>query len=808
MNPICIRGAKLHNLKSLSIDIPKGQFVVITGVSGSGKSTLAFDLLYQEGRRRYERAIGSSHFSDADHFDEMTGLVPTVAVEQRIIRQSNPRSLVGTRTRLLGLIQLVFSLAGSYRCICGGETDKLRICQDCGHKTEPLPAGNFNFNSPLGMCLRCFGTGRISALSEEQALTDRHFDKWSVLRGTPGKLKDGVMRLAKAYDFEPNGSYFHLSQEAQAAYLKGDLSVGYEGLMPFLRRISVGAEGTGTTICLSCHGSRIGEDARNVTIGGLHISALAEKMLREQAYFWEEVSGPIIDAEPSLSGVLKRVRTQINHLCDVGLSHLSLYRRTPTLSGGELQRLFLASYLESELEGLIYVFDEPTVGLHEREKSRLIKRLKALQNQGNSVIVVEHDLGVIQTADWIIEIGPGAGEEGGRIVYQGDLAGYLYCTDSLITPFLNRSDRAITEGLDEKRQFIPVNDTTPRLAIKHAATHNLKNISVTFPLGVMVGVAGASGSGKSSLISSTLVPLLAKSFESILTEGDQEFGTDEEHVTNNELMHAVLEGYGFIKGVSVVTQSPIGRSKTSTPASYIGIWDGIRNLFANQKEAKELGLTSGDFSFNSTGGCSECNGEGTINKKTREFTFSWPCHVCGGTRYRPEVLDITVSGKTIADILAMPITEAIDFFQNESSISGPLRILKMIGMGYLKLGQPATTISGGEAQRIKLAKELGRRRSRGILYILDEPTTGLSCADVGRLMEVLRNLVDRGNTVLVVEHDLSVLMECDWLIEMGPGGGDEGGLVIAEGSPETLSQLPTSIIGTYFRRLEANDNSY
>lgn len=799
MNPICIRGAKLHNLKSLSIDIPKGRFVVITGVSGSGKSTLAFDLLYREGRRRYDRAVGVSHFLEEDDFDEMTGLVPTVAVEQRIIRQSNPRSLVGTRTRLLSLIQIVFSLAGSYRCICGGETDEQRICHDCGLMSEPLPAENFNFNSPLGMCLRCFGSGKVSTLSEEHALNDRDFDRRSVLRGTPGKLKEGLKRLAKAYDFDPNGSYFNLSDKAQAAYLNGDLSVGHEGLMPFLHRISIGAEGTASSVCPSCHGSRIGQEARDVTIGGLHISALAEKTLKEQAYFWDDVSVRIIDAEPTLLGVLKRIRIQINHLCDVGLSHLSLYRRTPTLSGGELQRLFLTAHLESELEGLIYVFDEPTVGLHEREKNRLIKRLKELQTQGNSVIVVEHDLSVIRAADWIIEIGPGAGEEGGSIVYQGNLVGYLNCMDSLIAPFLGRGYGVIPKGFDGKRHVFTFTDTVPKLTIKHATTHNLKDITVSFPLGIMVGVAGASGSGKSSLISSTLVPLLAKSFGSVIADGDQDADADDEQVTAIESKPAVLEGSRFLKGVSFVTQSPIGRSKTSTPATYIGIWDGIRTLFANQKESKELGLTSGDFSFNSTGGCSECSGEGAIKKETRGFTFVWPCHVCSGTRYCPEVLDITVSGKNIADILKMSIAEAADFFRNDPGIFGPLRILERVGMGYLKLGQSATTISGGEAQRIKLAKELGRSRTGGMLYILDEPTMGLSCVDVGRLMEVLKNLVDLGNTVLVIEHDLSVLMECDWLIEMGPGGGDEGGLVIAEGSPETLTQLPNSIIGSYFR---------
>lgn len=799
MNPISIRGAKLHNLKTISIDIPKGKFVVITGVSGSGKSTLAFDLIYQEGRRRYDRAVGSSQFSEVDCFDELTGLVPTVAVEQRIIRQSNPRSLVGTRTRLLGLMQIVYSLAGSYRCNCGGETDEQRVCNDCGLTAEPLPAESFNFNSPFGMCLRCLGTGQVSIMSVEQALSERNFDKRSVLHGTPGKLKDGVKRLAKAYDFDPAGSFINLSDKAQAAYLYGDLSVGFEGLMPFLHRISIGAEGTVSSVCPSCNGSSIGQEAQYVTIGGLHISALAEKTLKEQAYFWDNVSDNILNVEPSLQGVLKRIQMQINHLCDVGLSHLSLYRRMPTLSGGELQRLFLAAHLESELEGLIYVFDEPTVGLHESEKNRLIKRLQELQAQGNSVIVVEHDLGVIRSADWIIEIGPGAGENGGSIVYQGNYAGYLNCADSLIAPFLNRGDEAAHEEFHRKRQAFIFTDAVPRLKIKHATTHNLKDIDVSFPLGIMVGVAGVSGSGKSSLISSTLAPLLATTFSSVSDDIGQETDEEDEQVIAIESKNAVIEGTSFLNGVSFITQSSIGRSKTSTLASYIGVWDRIRTLFARQTEAKDLGLTAGDFSFNSSGRCSECRGEGIIKKETRGYTFVWTCPACNGTRYRPEVLAITVSGHNIADLLEMSVTEAAVFFRDDSGISGPLRLLEKVGMGYLKLGQSSTTISGGEAQRIKLGKELGRSHTGGILYILDEPTTGLSCVDVERLMEVLRSLVELGNSILVIEHDLSVLWECDWLIEMGPGGGDAGGLVIAEGTPETLALLPNSIIGSYFR---------
>ncbi|MFD1675053.1 excinuclease ABC subunit UvrA [Alicyclobacillus fodiniaquatilis] len=793
MDFVRIQGAVLHNLKHINLDIPKGKFVVITGVSGSGKSTLAFDLLYREGRRRYEQAVGANSVEEKEGFESVTGLVPTVAVEQRIIRQSNPRSLVGTRTGILELMQIVFSLVGQYPCACGGMTDSRRICKACGQQVEPLPNAYFNFNSPLGMCLNCFGTGHVSIITVDRLSQGSRFQQESVWRVSPAKLREGLKRLGKAYGFDPAVSYFDLPSEVQQAYMHGDLTVGYEGLIPFLHRITAGGEGSETTVCLACQGARIGDEARAVTIGGLHISALAGKTLREQALYWNQVSGQLIEADPNISIVLKKIREKINNLHDVGLSHLSLYRKTPTLSGGELQRLFLASYLDSELEGLLYVFDEPTVGLHESEKMLLTKRLKDLLRLGNSVIVVEHDPGIILGADWIIEIGPGAGEEGGRIVYEGDVKGYLTCRGSRLAPFIREYANTKRYSSMDKSQKQKVTDVTPKLTLRHATTHNLKDVSVSIPLGVMVGVSGISGSGKSSLIASTLVPLLERFYNDSIDE------QVDEDVSIDDSVDAELVGAEQLTGVSVITQLSIGRAKTSTPASYIGIWDRIRSLFAQQEHARDSGLTLGDFSFNSTGACAECKGEGVIRKETRGFVFTWPCHVCGGTRYRKEVLEISISGKNIADILAMSVSEAAKFFQHEPAIVGPLAILERVGMGYLRLGQSSTTISGGEAQRIKLAKAFGRTRSKGMLYILDEPTSGLSSADVIRLMSVLRSLVERGNTVLIIEHDLSVLKSSDWIIEMGPGGGDEGGEIIAAGTPEELISVPTSMVGSYWR---------
>jgi excinuclease ABC A subunit len=642
------------------------------------------------------------------------------------------------------------------------------------------------------MCLRCFGTGRVSTVSEETILNNWDFKGVALIRRTPGKLKDGLKRLGKSYGFNPRVSFYDLSPESQQAFMHGDLSIGFEGLIPYLHRISAGSNGLHTDICPSCRGARIGEEAQMVTIGGLNISVLANKTLREQILFWDEVTEDLIKADSNLGTVIGTIRSKLKNLYDVGLSHLSLYRKTPTLSGGELQRLFLASHLDPDLEGLIHIFDEPTVGLHEQEKGRLIERIKEFKNHGSTVIVVEHDPHVIQAADWIIEIGPGAGEAGGKIVYQGELSGYLHCTQSCISPFLFK--RRFSTVRERKSVVFKMNETTPCLRVHHASIHNLKDVSVSIPLEVMVGVVGASGSGKSSLIASTLVPLLAKSFNH-LPDDEQ----DLEEYNTNALSGTELEGIEQLTGVSVITQAPIGRAKTSIPASYIGIWDRVRNLLASQKEAIEHGFTAGDFSFNSTGACSECNGEGTIKKETKGFAFTWPCHICGGTRFRKDVLEIKIDGKNIADILELSVSEAVQFFQHESSILRPLLILEQVGMGYLKLGQSTTTISGGEAQRIKLAKELGRAQSGGNLYILDEPTNGLSCADVSSLMELLRGLVERGNSLIIIEHDLMVLKECDWIIEMGPGGGDEGGEVIASGSPEQLSINSTSIIGAYIR---------
>lgn len=779
MEEIKIQGARIHNLKNINLSIPKHKLVAITGISGSGKSSLAFDILFEEGKNQYLSSIGIlSGMDNEDRFDQVEGIGPTVSVRQNTIRQSNPRSTVGTKTGILNqLAQLFYS--------DGVATD--------GYG-ENLSPGLLLYTTPDGMCFTCNGIGTYYDINLEKLIPDKTtllFEVYEHLH-----VSSGFLRLLK----KKYGDYFkipfwELPEDIQNEVVYGTYDNGKQSYC--LERILRNAYEKGEdvedvyvkSICPDCHGHRTGEDARHVFLHGKQIGELGQMTLTGLYSFMNEITAD--ELTQFGRNVIKSITKKLTALIRFRLGHLSLYREMSSLSGGEVQRLFLHLHLESKLDSLIYVFDEPMAGLHPSEKSSMIDAIMELRNLGNTVIVVEHDKEMIRHADHIIEIGPKAGIEGGTIVYQGDYQGYLNA-GTLLSPFLigNSIHREKKNHIEEKNHFEEKNhikekmlhfdriDYKDCLFLTHATTHYLKDIDVVFPLHAMVGVAGLSGSGKSSLVEETLLKRLTSAAK---------YG------------HAAgLTGAEYISGFVTISQEPIGRSSGSTPASYIGIWDKIRELFAEQPEAKLRDMGAGYFSFRSIGACPDCGGSGYDRiYLTSDFSVDKICPTCHGKRFQEESLVIEYKGKNITDVLSMSIAEAVSFFDGHESIVKPLRILEQMGMGYLTLGQPSTSLSGGEAQRIKLAKELGRQHKGNMLYVLDEPTTGLSLYDTALLLKLLDQLVLNGNSVIVIEHNIEILRNCDYIIELGPEGGDQGGELIAFGTPEQLRNNKASKTGRY-----------
>ncbi|MFN1843974.1 hypothetical protein ACK2FW_13550 [Clostridioides difficile] len=552
------------------------------------------------------------------------------------------------------------------------------------------------------------------------------------------------------------------------------------------------------TACSDCNGFKIGEEARRVLLNGKHIGELGKMTILEIDDFLK-----ILIDQGNLNtfgtNLVNDILSKTRHLIESRLGHLSLYREMSTLSGGEMQRLFLNSHLDSEMDSLIYVLDEPTAGLHESEKIDILKSIKKLKDLGNTVIVVEHDKNTIEMAEHIIDIGPKAGVEGGKLVYQGDLEGLLQSDKSLTGQYLS-GKYPMPNRTSNKN--ITHTDKIPCITIQNANTNNLKNVTVSLPLSAMVGISGKSGSGKSSLISDTLLPLLRSQFNNHtinnqINSSESEIGDEDDYAVVETIADRLI-GTKHISGYSEISQSPIGKNMNSTPASYIGIWDKIRTLFAGQPESLERGFTAGHFSFNSKGACPKCSGSGYEKVWLgNNLSIDHICSECHGKRFNDESLSIKYKNKNIHDILNMSVSESVHFFKDIPNIVSHLNVLEQIGMGYIKLGQPTPTLSGGESQRIKLAKEIGKKRNGNILYVLDEPTTGLSLYDTSKLIQLLDELVENGNSVIVVEHDIDVLNVCDWIVELGPEGGDKGGYIIAEGSPKTLKENPKSITGRY-----------
>lgn len=953
-NFIRIRGARTHNLKNISIDIPREKFVVITGVSGSGKSSLAFDTLFAEGQRRYVESLSPyarqflQQMGKPD-VDLIEGLSPAIAIEQRSASQ-NPRSTVATTTEIHDYLRLLYARVGTPYCpdhhipmiattvteivdmilsqanedkimiyapiatgITGtqgisdlkskiaqfvsqgfirarlnGETylleslpplseneiydlqlvvDRLRAkpdnkqrladslemayelsggrliverdngketiaaiyssnfsCPMCERNIPELEPRLFSFNNPVGACPHCKGLGQLDVFDERKVVS---LPSLSINGGAIAgwDMRNSFTRsimssLADHYGFSLDIPYEELSAQVRKVLLhgSGDENIGFaylgqngrtsiqyhpfEGIMPNLLRRWETTDSTNVkealgklrtnTVCPSCHGSRLREEARFVMLGdqkredsdsmkGLGIYEIEGLSLVDCLSWFKELK--LEGAKGDIATpMLREVVNRLQFLNDVGLSYLSLDRRADTISGGEAQRIKLASQIGSGLSGVMYVLDEPSIGLHQRDNEKLIRTLQNLRDIGNTVIVVEHDEDMIREADWIIDMGPAAGEHGGLVISQGTIDEILADSASVTGQYLSGKVSMISSearGLDEEQKW---------LKFTGCRGNNLKNIDVQIPLGRFVCFTGVSGSGKSTLVNETIATTLARKLNRAQTES-QPF--DEVH------------GLEFLDNVIVVDQSPIGRTPRSNPATYVGVFIAIRELFASTKDARQRGYDAGRFSFNIKGGrCDVCDGDG-IKKVQMHFLPDMyvKCEACDGTRYNRETREIYYRGKNISDVLEMTVEQAAEFFANIPKISNKLSTLVEVGLGYIKLGQSATTLSGGEAQRVKLALELSKRSTGRSVYILDEPTTGLHFSDIDQLLRVLQKFVDSGNTVIVIEHNLDVIKNADWIIDLGPEGGNGGGQIIAFGTPKDIAKHPKSETGKYLAKL-------
>ncbi len=722
----------------------------------------------------------------------------------------------GIEKRLADSIETVMKLSGGLMIldISGGEPVNFSqsfSCPDCGISIEEVEPRSFSFNNPFGACPECFGLGYKMEFDEDLMIPDKSL---SIKEGAIAVLgwqscaKEGSFSraildaLAKEYHFDLDTPFEDYPKEIHDILIYGTqgkkvavhytgqrgtgvYDVAFEGLIENVNRryretFSQASKAEYETFmritpCTACHGKRLKKESLAVTVGGKNIFDATDMSIVK---FKEFIDGLELSEMQKMIGeqILKEIRARIMFLIDVGLDYLSLSRATGTLSGGEAQRIRLATQIGSGLVGVAYILDEPSIGLHQRDNDKLLKTLTHLRDLGNSVIVVEHDEDTMMAADCIVDIGPGAGEHGGKVVAVGTAEEIMKCEDSITGAYL--SGRRSIPVPSERRQ------PTGWLKVRGARENNLKNVDVDIPLGVMTCVTGVSGSGKSSLVNEILYKSLAKKLNRARTIAGA---------------HGGIDGVDQLDKIIAIDQSPIGRTPRSNPATYTGVFDLIRDLFAATPDAKAKGYSKGRFSFNVKGGrCEACSGDGIIKIEMHFLPDVYvPCEVCGGKRYNRETLEVKYKGKSIYDVLNMTVEEALKFFENVPSISRKIATLNDVGLSYIRLGQPSTELSGGEAQRIKLATELSRRGTGKTIYVLDEPTTGLHFADVHKLVEILRRLSEGGNTVVVIEHNLDVIKTADYIIDMGPEGGDRGGTVIAKGTPEQVAESPVSYTGRY-----------
>ena len=907
-----IQGAKAHNLKGASLAIPRGQFVVITGLSGSGKSSLAFDTIYAEGQRRYMDTLSTyaKHFMgilEKPEVESITGLSPIIAIEQKTTG-NNPRSTVGTITEIYDFLRLLYARAstayspqtgkamvrytdeqivslimenykerkcyllapmvkgrkGHYKelleqmrkrgytqaridgelcelnevtaldrykahfielvidrlkptqkdekrikssvmsalnfgkgslAIMDMETREVHhfskhlVCPDTGISlAEPAPH-SFSFNSPQGYCPHCKGLGIIVDVNMDTIIPNRArsiADGGIVPLGKIRETKkfDVIRSIARKYNFSLYDPIEELPDEVVSLIVFGSdelFRVGEGSSSEMVSFSGIVGDIHDKIVCPVCGGTRLNKETTYFKIDGKTISEVAAMEIGQLSE-WLNSLDEIFGRRESIIArdILKELKDRVSFLLDVGLDYLSLDRATASLSGGESQRIRLATQIGSKLVNVLYILDEPSIGLHQRDNRKLIASLKKLRDEGNSVMVVEHDAETMMSADWLVDVGPGAGEEGGRICYNGP-----------VDKISEGSSTTLDYLLGKKKIEVPVERRSGNgltLGIRGARGNNLKNVDVDFPLGMLIGIAGVSGSGKSSLINETLMPVLKNKFYNAKMQS---------------LPYDRIVGIENIDKLIEIDQSPIGRTPRSNPATFTGVFNDIRNLFEATPDAKVRGFKAGRFSFNVAGGrCEECKGAGI---KVIEMNFlpsvNVVCNECRGRRYKNDTLAVKYKGKNINDVLEMPISEAYEFFQNIPSIASKLKAMVDVGLGYVQLGQSAVTLSGGESQRMKLAAELARKGTGNTLYILDEPTTGLHFDDIKVLMDVLQQLVEQGNTVIIIEHNLDVLKSVDYLFDMGPEGGKKGGRIVAEGTPEQLADNPDSVTGPFLKEI-------
>lgn len=869
-------GARVHNLKNISVKIPRHALTVITGLSGSGKSSLAFDTIFAEGQRRYldtfsSYARGYIGTMQRPDVDKITGLSPVISIDQKTTGR-NPRSTVGTITEIYDYLRLLYARAGVAHSYITGEpmvhyTDDqitdLLLREYAGKKIlllAPLVKNRKGHYKELFDTLRKKGYLHVRVDGEVQEISmgmkvDRYkqhtieavIDRLAIknyelgmrneepdmvrLRQSVDKAMtqgDGVMMVCEhgsdkarylsrnlmcpttglSYPDPAPHTFSFNSPQGWCPCCKGLGRVRKAGNQPddsalddaihddnWYERLvelanasadipendSEDEEQEQWTECPECHGKRLNKEALSYHISDYSIADLAEMdiddlvhTLRSDAFSLGHLSGTqLAVAEP----ILREIGKRLEFMQSVGLSYLSLNRSSDSLSGGESQRIRLATQIGSRLVNVLYILDEPSIGLHQRDNERLIRSLKELRDMGNSVIVVEHDEQMMREADYVVDIGPRAGRLGGEVLFAGTPEDLLKA-DTLTARYL-RGQESLPAAAET-----PALSDGPCIVLRGCRGNNLKNITVSFPLGCMIGVTGVSGSGKSTLINQTLYPILSQKFYRSL---------------QTPLPYDSIEGLEYIDKVICVDQSPIGRTPRSNPATYTNVFSDIRELFAQLPESKIRGWKAGRFSFNAKGGrCEECAGNGYKAIRMHFMPDVYiPCEACGGQRYNRETLEVQFKGKTIADVLDMTVNQAVEFFESQPYILRKIKSIQDVGLGYIKLGQSSTSLSGGESQRIKLATELARPSTGKTLYILDEPTTGLHFEDIRVLLGVLRRLVEKGNTVVIIEHNLDVIRACDWLIDMGPEGGRNGGRLVCEGTRETLRKCKESITGRF-----------